>query len=206
MPNIDHAMALPDGISLDDELGVFFTDQNPIVTDLGTVQQIPIGTVLLQRMPDNTTGLWQRFGPNAIDYRKVVWDTGTVSEWGTNSKLISVSWSSASVGRNDWVGVLGAAPSALAGYVFPFDVTIREIIVLISSCTSSSQALHLEVSDQASFEIYVFPKQATEAIYMVSGLNIHVPATKKIRLRGGPVLRGFLKDVNANMFLERVFA
>ncbi len=114
-------------------------------------------------------------------------------------ETISLVWSEANIGNNDWVQI-GTARDADTGYIVPFDATIVGGTIQVENTNGNTKNIRL----------YVNGTQVNNALFTVSGsgeyigvdnsFNIDLNAGDKIRMRGGS--GGTIEDTVIQLFVK----
>ena len=176
MVDIEKSMSIESGMSFDDHVGMFYGTDNPTLTFIGNVTEAPVGSIYVSKVNGTATNIFQRWNTGDYDWRQVFF--GETPVWG--GKLIALFWAEPVINKRDWFSV-GAAIGENAAYLFPFSVTIREIIIIIMAqeVSSSTQDLLLKVVDSPDRVLYTFPKIQQETVVTAVDLNWVVPAGKE---------------------------
>ncbi len=194
--DMERGFPIEGGLSLDDNVGVFYGGVDPSATFVGGIIAAPVGSLYISKV-GAVSNIYQRWGTGDLEWRRVFF--GDTPLWG--GKLVPMFWAEPVVNKRDWFRV-GAATGSNAAYVFPFDLIIREIIIITQKVSTSDQDILLKVTDSPDRVLRSYVTTAQEVIHIVVDLDWIVPATKKIRLRAGEGT-GSIKDVIVNILGER---
>lgn len=186
--DISKAQSVGSGLSLDDNAGIFFLDTDPSVSSTGSLDKAPLGSIAIQ-VTGSTVNLWQKTGINDLDWSSLYSVAGT--------KVIPMFFSSATLNKNDYVGI-GGTSSAYTGYLFPFVVTITELILLSTACSAADQDIFLIVGNGSPQFICTFPQSASSATFTIN-VSVPVPAGTLIKLRASTSKTGSVKNLNVNL-------